>query len=525
MSTQHTEISPYLFKEMLIAAYQLLEYEKEYINSLNVFPVPDGDTGTNMTLTMKAAVDALDKYPCKNISELSEVVANHCILGARGNSGMILANFFKGFAQSLKFIDKLDINGLAKAIVEGAQTAYRAVRNPVEGTILTVMNAVAKKVKEFSQKENLASFFEKILETAIQVHKKNPELLPQLKKAGVVDAGAQGFVDILKAFTFVIKGKKIEFSKKKKIRPINSIWSEPPNYNFSLEFFIKGKTLSAEEISSALANYGDSLVVTKIKDRVRVHIHTNSPEQVKKISSSFGEFILVCEDDMLAQQKAFLNQNKLGIVAISPGEGFTEIFFENGSDAVITFSKSKPSVKEIVDACDKLNSNSIILLPNDADIISTALEATHLLSKRVEVLPTKSPAEGLSALLCFNKESSLSENLDLMKSTISQVKSGRIAKAIRWTKISDISINKGDFIGIFDNQIQAKGKSVEEVLLKLLHKMVSPENEIIMIYRGKDMKEKRIEKLKEILKSNFPDKEIQYYYGGQLFYHLIVGVF
>jgi len=525
MSTQHTEISPYLFKEMLIAAYQLLEYEKEYINSLNVFPVPDGDTGTNMTLTMKAAVDALNKHPCTNISELSELVANHCILGARGNSGMILANFFKGFAQSLKFIDKLDINGLAKAIIEGAQTAYHAVRNPVEGTILTVMNAVAKKVREFSPKENLVSFFEKILETAIQVHKKTPELLPQLRKAGVVDAGSQGFVDILKAFTFVIKGKKIEFSKKKKIRPINSIWSEPPDYNFSLEFFIEGKSLSPEEISSTLSNYGDSLVVTKIKDRVRVHIHTNSPEQVKKTSSSFGKFILVCEDDMLAQQKAFLEQNKLGVVAISPGEGFTEIFFENGADAVITFSKSKPSVKEIAEACDKLNYNSIILLPNDSDVIPTAIEAAHLSLKKVEVLPTKSLPEGLSALLCLDRETSLPENLNLMEETISQVKSGRIARAIRWTRISDVSIKKGDFIGIFNNRIQAKGKNIEEVLIELLSKMVSSENEIIMIYRGKAMKEKRMEKLKEILKSKFPDKEIQYYYGGQLFYYLIVGVF
>jgi|Deesub1362B_J571_1020462.scaffolds.fasta_scaffold01261_8 hypothetical protein len=525
MNMQQTEISPYLFKEMLIAAYQLLEAEKEYINSLNVFPVPDGDTGTNMTLTMKAAVEALDKYPCSNLSELSELVANQCLLGARGNSGMILANFFKGFAQSLKFIDKLDINSLAKAIIEGTQTAYQAVRNPVEGTILTVMNAVAKKVKEFSPKESLTSFFEKILETAIQVQKKTPELLPQLKRAGVVDAGAQGFVDILKAFTFVVKGKKIEFSKKKRVPKINSIWSEPPDYNFSLEFFIEGDFLLPEEISSTLANYGNSLVVTKIKNRVRVHIHTNSPEQIKKVSSSFGKLILVCEDDMLAQQKAFLEQSKIGIIAISPGEGFTEIFFENNADAVITFSKSKPSVKELVETCEKINSNSIILLPNDSDIIPTAIEAARLSSKKVEVLPTKTLPEGISALLCFDRETSLSENLNLMKETLSQVKSGRIARAIRWSRFSNLSIKKGDYIGIYNNQIQVKGKNLEEVLIKLLSKMVSPENEVIIIYRGKGVKEKKVKELNKSLKLIFPDKEIQWYYGGQLFYHFIIGVF
>ncbi|MCP2621038.1 DAK2 domain-containing protein, partial [Candidatus Aminicenantes bacterium AC-334-E05] len=464
MSDQHTEISPYLFKEMITAAYQLLEAEKEYINSLNVFPVPDGDTGTNMTLTMKAAVDALDKHPCSNISELSELVADHCILGARGNSGMILANFFKGFAKSLKFIDKLDINSLARAIVEGAQTAYQAVRNPVEGTILTVMNAVAKKVKEFSPKESLISFFEKLLETAIQVQKRTPELLPQLKKAGVVDAGGEGFVNILKAFTFVIKGKKIEFSKRKKAPKLASVFYEPLNYKFSLEFFIEGESTRPEEVSSALSNLGNSLVVTKVKDRVRVHIHTNSPEQVKEVSSSFGKFVLVCKDDMSVQQKDFLQQESIGVVTTSPGEGFTEILFENGADAVITYSKSKPSVKELVETCEKLNSNPIILLPNDPDIIPTAIEAANLSSKKIEVLPTKSIPEGISALLSFNRECSLSENLNLMKEIIPQVKSGRISKAIRQMKTRDFTIKKGDFIGIFNNEIYAKGKKLEEVL-------------------------------------------------------------
>ena len=228
---------------------------------------------------------------------------------------------------------------------------------------------------------------------------------------------------------------------------------------------------------------------------------------------------------MIAQQKRFLQQGIIGILVISPGEGFTKIFFENGGDAVITFSRSKPSVKEIVEACEKLNSNSIIIIPNDPDIIPTALEASKLSSKQVEVLTTNSPVEGISALLSFDREFSLSENLEMMKETISQVKSGKIAKAIRETKFSDVYIKKGDFIGIFDNEIQAKGERLEEVLIKLLSKMISPENEVIMLYRGKYVKKKKFENLKEIVKSNFPDKEIQFYYGGQLFYHLIAGVY
>lgn len=527
VNTEYTEISPFLFKEMVIAAYQALDAEKDYINSLNIFPVPDGDTGTNMSLTMKAAVEEINKHPCLNLSELSELVANQCLLGARGNSGMILASFFKGFARSLNCIDRLDISSLTKSIIEGTQSAYQSVRNPVEGTILTVMNAVAKNVRELSPNEAVTSFFEKILETAIQAQKQTPELLPQLKQAGVVDAGGYGFVNMLEAFVSVIKGKKIEFAEREKLPSalINfSQWRDRPHYKFSLEFFIKGDSASAEKISSSLTNFGNSLIVSQIKNRVRVHIHTNVPDEVKRISSSFGRFFLLCKNDMLAQHKAFLTRKKIGIVIVSPGRGFTKIFTEYGADAVITFSRSKPSVEELIKVCRDVKCQSIILLPNDRDILTTALHASCLVSKKIHVLPTKTASEGIGALISFDQKNSLSNNLKLMKETFSQIKSGIVARAIRPSRVPEFTINKKDFIGIYNGQIQIKANDLGSALLSLLAKIVDQENEAIMIYRGKWIRNKKIEEIKRLVESHFSGKNIQWYYGGQLYYQFIVGI-
>lgn len=527
MTKEQKEISPHVFKDMVVAAYMVLDAEKEYINSMNVFPVPDGDTGTNMTLTVKAAVEGVNRNPCSTISQLSSLVADQCLLGARGNSGMILANFFKGFAQSLKLTDKLDISNFSKSLIEGTKKAYQSVRNPVEGTILTVMNAVAQKVKEISSKESLNTFFKKILETADHAQRQTPELLPQLKRAGVVDAGGQGFLSILKAFLSVAEGKKAEVVKKDRLSlPFvdYSTCSNCLHYRFSQEFFVEGDSVSAEKIGSSLASLGDSLVVSQIENRVRVHIHTDFPEKVERESASFGKFTLVAKDDMLAQQKALLAQNKIGIVAVSPGKGFSQILYETGADAVVTFTRSKPSVEELLEACAGVECRVVILFPNDGDILPSALEASRLLPKEVKVLPTKTVQEGIAALLSFDPQNSLSANLRLMEESFSQIKCGAVARAVRPCEAPEFAIGRNDYIGISDGRIQVKADDLGSALLGLLAKMVGPEDEAVMIYRGKEVREAKMTEIESLIESHFSEKEIQWYYGGQLHYHFIVGI-
>jgi DAK2 domain fusion protein YloV len=521
------EISPPLFRDMVFAAYKVLDAEKEYINSMNIFPVPDGDTGTNMTLTMKTAVEGLRCNPYSTISELSSLVADQCLLGARGNSGMILANFFKGFAQSLKLNDKLDISCFSISFIEGTKNAYRSVRNPVEGTILTVMNAVAKNVKEISSKESLDTFFRKILETADHAQRQTPELLPQLKRAGVVDAGGQGFLSILKAFLSVAEGKKVKLVKKGRLSlpPVDySTCSDRPHYRYSQEFFVEGDSVSAEEISSSLASLGDSLVVSQIENKVRVHIHTDFPEKVERESASFGRFTLVAKDDMLAQQKDLLAQNKIGIVSVSPGKGFSKIFSESGVDAVVTFTASKPSVEELIEACASVECRAVVLIPNDSDILPTALQASRLLHKEVKVLPTKTVPEGIAALLSFVPQNSLSDNLKLMEESFSQIKSGAVARAVRPCEAPEFAVGRNDFIGIYNDQIRVKADELGAALLDLLTKMIGPEDEAVMIYQGKGVREDKMAKIKSLIGSRFSDKEIHWYFGGQLHYHFIVGI-
>lgn len=512
---------------MVVAAYMVLDAEKEYINSMNVFPVPDGDTGTNMTLTMKAAAEGVNHNPCSTISGLSSLVADQCLLGARGNSGMILANFFKGFAQSLKITDKLDIRNFSKSLIEGTKRAYLSVRNPVEGTILTVMNAVAQKVKELSYLESLRTFLKKILEEADHAQRQTPELLPQLKRAGVVDAGGQGFISILKAFLSVAEGKKAEVVKKDglSLPPVDySTCSDRPHYRFSHEFFVEGDSVSAEKIGSSLASLGDSLVVSQIENRVRVHIHTDFPEQVKRKSASFGKFTLVAKDDMLAQQKALLARSKIGIVAVSPGKGFSKIFSESGADAVVTFTRSKPSVEELKEACAAVDGRVVILFPNDSDILPSALQTSRLLPKKVKVLPTKTVQEGIAALLSFDPQNSLSANLKLMDETISQIKSGAVSRAVRSCETPDFAVARNDYIGIYDGQIQVKADDLGSALLDLLNKIIGPEDEAVMIYRGKGVREDMMGEIKRMIESHFSEREIHWYYGGQLHYHFIVGI-
>jgi len=524
---EQKEISPRLFKDMVAAAYTVLDAEKEYINSMNIFPVPDGDTGTNMSLTMKAAVEGMNRNPCSTISGLSGLVADQCLLGARGNSGMILANFFKGFAQSLKLTDKLDVSSFSESFIEGTKRAYQSVRNPVEGTILTVMNAVAQKVKELSSDERLSTFLKKILETADHAQRQTPELLPQLKRAGVVDAGGQGFLSILKAFLSVADGKKAEVFKKDRssLPPVDySTCSDRPHYRFSQEFFIEGDSVSAEKIGSSLASLGDSLVVSQVENRVRVHIHTDFPEQVKRESASFGKFTLVAKDDMLAQQKALLAQSKIGLVAVSPGKGFSQIFSESGADAVVTFTRSKPSVEELIKACAGVDGRVVILFPNDSDILPSALQTSRLLPKEVKVLPTKTVQEGIAALLSFDPQNSLSANLRLMEESLSQIKSGAVARAVRPCETPDFTVGRNDYIGIYDGQIRVRAGDLGSALLDLLNKIIGPEDEAVLIYRGKGVREDKMAKIRSLIESHFREREIHWYYGGQLHYHFIVGI-
>jgi dihydroxyacetone kinase-like predicted kinase len=331
----------------------------------------------------------------------------------------------------------------------------------------------------------------------------------------------------MEAFLSVLKGEKADFVKKEIVSfspTDSSVWSARPHYNYSFEFLIEGDSLSAERVGSSLTNLGDSLVVGQIEQRVRVHIHTDSPEEVKRTASQFGKFTLVTEDDLLSQQQAFLAQNNTGIVAVSPGPGFTQIFSESGADAVVSFAASKPSVEELKTACQNVEHQSIILFPNDNDILPAALEASRLVSKLVKVLPTKTAPEGIAALLGYDPQIPFTENLRLMEETYSQVKSGAVTRSVRHYETPEFSVRRGDFIGIYEGRIQKKANDAGAVLLDLLTAMVEPQNEAIMIYRGKPARNPESEEIERLITSHFQDIETQWYFGGQLHYHFIIGV-
>lgn len=555
-------------RHMILEACQYFEAHRESINELNVFPVPDGDTGTNMSLTMKAAAKELQKVKPKSIGDVAQIAAQSSLMGARGNSGVILAQLFRGIARGLSGKDEAHLVELGRAFQYGIVHAYNAVSKPVEGTILTVAREIARGSREALQ---TSLTFIDLLRIAIDSGRKaleqTPELLPVLKEAGVVDAGGLGLIVFLEGcLQSMLKraaGKDaIYIDSEKPIlvkqTPIDK--GEPavtfgeefnPAYPYCTEMLVKGEKMIVRKIRQALEKWGDSLLVAGESNAVKVHIHTAHPGTVLETCLAFGTIHDIKIDNMIDQYKEtqwgrfsqepegtkVMKSSKvkptptgpktpeqIGVVTISSGEGLKAIFTSLGVDKIVSGGQSmNPSVKEIADAIIEIPAEQIIVLPNNSNIRLSAVQAAELVKKEVMVVDTRSIPQGLAALLALNKIKTLQENHAAMSRRAREVKSGEITYAIRKAMVNNIHVEKGNIIGISDGRLLVSGKTVEEATAALANVIITADDEVLTLFYGHEVTDIQAQKLMDQLRPKFPQLEIELQYGGQpLYYYFLL---
>ncbi|MFQ6043440.1 MAG: DAK2 domain-containing protein [Candidatus Poribacteria bacterium] len=527
------------FKQAMISGADWLNRRKDQLNRLNVFPVPDGDTGTNMSLTLSSAIREVEKLQDFSLKAVVEASAWGALIGARGNSGIILAQIFAGFAEGIGSSPRIYSQDIAESFLIATEKAYQAVINPVEGTMLTVIRETAEIASKLANKEkDIARLLEAMLERANISLQNTPQLLPILRQAGVVDAGGLGFVSLLEGMLKLIRGEELkgEFGIQNAEFEIKGIQIEDlPTYNiqydwtnrYCTEFILEGDGLSLVDIKKNLAQFGDSLFVVGDDKLLRVHIHTSDSQQLLHCVSSFGEISQIKVDDMKEEHETLFASpsQSISILPVALGDGLREIFRSMGADDVIEGGQTmNPSMGEILQAIEQASSSAVILLPNNGNVIPAANQAAKLSRKEVVVIPSKSVPEGLSALLAFREDVSLEENVRCMKDALHQAKTGEVTRASRDAKYNDIQIKEGDILGIFDGGIQFAGKSLRDATIALLQNMVEMEDEIITIFYGKDISEGEVEDLESLVSQRFPDKELEIHYGGQPHYFYIISV-
>ncbi len=523
----------------MIQAANLLENNKSIVDTLNVFPVPDGDTGTNMALTMNAAAKEIKGIKNESIEAIAEAAATGSLMGARGNSGVILSQLFRGFSKACKGKNKLNATDLANALKSASDTAYKAVMKPIEGTILTVARETGEKAIEVSKKEeDLESFLRLIIEYAEKVLDKTPDLLKVLKQAGVVDAGGKGLIYIYKGFYEALTGKEVEISE---VVPLDTVAFHSDGelgditFGYCTEFIIKGNHVDIEDFKRKIGSYGDCMLVVGDESLAKVHIHTNNPGSVLEHGLALGELMSIKIDNMRQQHRDKVSEEKnsqeaqqvkeYGMIAVTMGEGLTNIFKDLNVDEIITGGQTmNPSTEEIKKSIDAISSKNIFIFPNNSNIILAANQAKQLSDKNVIVIPTKSVPQGIAAILSFNGEVSVETNETSMLASLKNVKTGQVTFSVRDTQFNDIDIKKDDILGIYDGNIKAVGTGVKEVSMSLLKEMITSEDEILTILYGEDQSESSAQELANTLGEKYKDIDIEVYYGGQPLYHYIFSV-
>lgn len=542
-----------LLKKAIIHAAFVLRQNKEIVDALNVFPVPDGDTGTNMSLTMDQAVKELTEISSTDLKKVADKAAWGSLMGARGNSGVILSQLFRGFAQGIPTgRDSISCMELALAYKSGVDSAYRAVMRPVEGTILTVARETAEKmIFEAKRSNNLEKILDNTLRYGEKVLEKTPEMLKELKEANVVDAGGKGLLFLMKGFLEVIKNPEMDISSVQKVtaeRPaeeaVHSKTLQEIKYIYCTELFVTGETIDIDALKRELSNLGDSMIVVGNGELVKIHIHTNNPDMVLGCSLKWGELSNIKIDNMKIQHEETIgnlaesddtNNNTLqavekkdkeiGVFSVSSGSGLNEIFVSLGADIIEGGQSMNPSTESILSVVEKTGYRDVIILPNNKNIILTAEQVKSLSTKNIYVLPTKSIPQGISALLAFNPDSSLEDNISNMTESINNVISGEVTYAVRDTKFNGNNIKEGDILGIKDGNLEIVGKGTEEVIIELIDSMTEGKKDgIITIYYGSDIQESMVEKTVEILTQKYTYFDVEYYYGGQNLYYYIVSV-
>ena len=535
--------------KMFLAGAKNLEAKKEWINDLNVFPVPDGDTGTNMTLTIMSAASEVNNLSERTMETVAKAISSGSLRGARGNSGVILSQLLRGFTKGIKGYETLDVMIISNAFQKAVETAYKAVMKPKEGTILTVARGAADKAAELAlEEEDLDVFFSGIIEEAERVLATTPDLLPVLKEAGVVDSGGQGLVEVLKGAYDAYLGKEVDYTfEAPKSAPVKvSAETEAEiKFGYCTEFIIvldkKFEHKDEMEFKAFLESIGDSIVCVADDDIVKIHVHTNHPGQAIEKALTYGSLTRMKIDNMreehqeklikdaskiAAQQKAEEPRKEMGFISVSIGEGIGEIFKGLGVDYLIEGGQTmNPSTEDMLNAIDKVNAENIFILPNNKNIILAANQAKALCEdKDIIVIPTKTVPQGITAMINFMPDSSAEENEARMTEELANVKTGQVTYAVRDTVIDDKEIKEGNIMGIGDHAILAVGEDVEQTTLDMFKELIDEDSELISIYYGEDVKKEDAEKLGEKLSDLYPDCDVEVHFGGQPIYYYVVSV-
>ncbi len=524
------------FRKALVAGASWLSENSETLNRLNVFPVPDGDTGSNMSLTLISAVNELKGMEGASLDDVLEASARGALMGARGCSGVILSQLIAGFAEvghgKTKFYASDIINGLQ----QGTKRAYKAVTEPKEGTMLTVIREASNEASRLLNTNNdIVILLELTLKKAKESLENTPNLLPILAQAGVVDAGGQGFVYILEGILKLLRGEPLDLSQKQSLpeaaqSKVLQSWDNP----YCTEFILSVKEVDTSIIRDDFEKLGSDLVVVGWKNLLRIHIHTDDPEKVLSHAHYYGKPSNVKIDDMKKQHTHILQSpviadqtdetHEVSIIAVVPGDGIGAIFKSLGTDFVIMSDKQNPSVSEMLQAMNSTYSNEVIFLPNDDNIIPAAIQAANMSSKNVVIVQSENISQGLSAIVSFQPNANIDKNVTKMLETIKDVKHGEVARAIRNARYNDLQINEGDFIGRFNGKLVTSAKTLDSVVFELIKFMLEPEDEVVSIFYGSDIKRSEAEKIVEEIKASYPEQEIELHYGGQVYCNYIISV-
>lgn len=534
---------------MMSNAANKLELQSEYVNSLNVFPVPDGDTGTNMSMTFRAAVKEIEGMDSKSICEVSKKLAKGALMGARGNSGVILSQILRGISKGLEGKEEASASEFASALLEGSKSAYKAVMRPTEGTILTIVRT-AGEVAVALKEDDITELMREVCRESKIMLDKTPEMLPALKKAKVVDSGGMGLLIILQGMQDALEnGLKVTEGEKKAVMSSvakttrgEAMNEEDIKFGYCTEFIILGDSNRAEEFKSKVINKGDSLVVVGYEDVIKVHIHTNNPGQVLEEAVKYGELSKIKIDNMREEHREMLEGmhedeakteesvaagefKKYAFISVAMGEGMKNIFKDLGVDHVIEGGQTmNPSTQDMLEAIEKLNAEHIFILPNNKNIIMAANQAAEISDKDIRVIPTKTIPQGITCITMFNPEADVEENTEELKEAMEIVKTTSVTYAVRDTEVDGKEIKEGNILGLIEGKIKEVGLDPYKVAEDLIDSLVDEDSELITIFYGKDCDEEKVNALTEKLEEKYEDLDIQCYNGEQPLYYFIMSV-
>lgn len=531
------------FRDMFVSGANNLQNHKDLVDKLNVFPVPDGDTGTNMSLTISYAIKELSKVENDDITDIGKALSKGSLMGARGNSGVILSQIIRGIAKSIEGKENLNVVDLANALKNGSDTAYKAVIKPIEGTILTVVRESGEyAVKVAKPGMDMTKFLELVVKKANESLNKTPELLKALKEAGVVDSGGKGLVLIYEGMLSSLKGSNIESieggtSSSVEVNVEQNISSEDIKFQYCTEFILESDKIDDLAVREMYMKFGDSLAVVGDEGVIKVHVHTNDPGLAIQEALKYGQLLTIKIENMkLQHENKVLNETaqtqgipveekEYGFIATSMGEGLAQIFKDFGVDHIIEGGQTmNPSTEDFMKAIESLHAKNIIILPNNSNIIMAANQAKELSAKNIIVIPTKNVAQAFATLVTFDADGDVSENESNMMEALSLVKSGQVTYAVRDTVINDVEVKEGNIIGIAEGKLLSAGNNVDEITTDLIEKLVDEDSAIITLFYGEDTSKEEAEALRDSLEEKFEDIDVELHYGGQPLYYYLISV-